>query len=73
MQFGLTEFTEYFSIPRGRVLWSPAKQSSIIYHGNSTNPERLDKIANVFHLGEWESRTDIHYMMGDSIDHLFED
>lgn len=31
------------------------------------------EIAKVFHLGEWESRTDIHYMMGDSIDDFFDD
>ncbi len=73
MRFGLTEFEEYFSVPRGRVLWSPAKQTSIIYHGNATGPERLEKIAKEFSLGNWELRTDIHYMMGDSIDYLFDD
>ncbi|WP_417735657.1 hypothetical protein [Rosistilla oblonga] len=73
MQLGLSDFAEYFSVPRGRVLWSPAKQSSIIYHGNVTTPERLEEIAKEFHLDEWESRTDIHYMMGNSLDDLFDD
>jgi len=73
MQFGLTDFEEYFSIPRGRVLWSPAKRTSIIYHGNATTPERLNKIAAEFSLKTWESRTDIHYMMGDAINDLFDD
>lgn len=73
MQFGLTDFEEYFSVPRGRVLWSPAKQISIIYHGNATKSERLDEIVNVFQLGAWNSLTDIHYMMGSSVDNLFND
>ena len=73
MQFGLSEFAEYFSVPRGRVLWSPTKKNSIIYHGNATTADRLDEIAKLFHLGTCESRTDIHYMMGDSIDYLFDD
>ncbi len=73
MQFGLTDFEEYFSVPRGRVLWSPAKRTSIIYHGNSTTSERLEEIASVFQIGKWESRTDIHYMMGRSVDDLFDD
>ncbi|TWU38693.1 hypothetical protein Q31b_37710 [Novipirellula aureliae] len=73
MQFGLTDFEEYFSVPRGRVLWSPIKQTSIIYHGNETTTDRLDEIAKVFRLGEWDSRTDMHYMMGSSVDDLFDD
>lgn len=73
MQFGLTEFAEYFSVPRGRVLWSPSKRISIIYHGNATTVGRLDEIAKVFRLGQWESRTDMHYMMGRSVDDLFDD
>jgi len=31
-QFSLSEFQEYFSIPRGRVLWSPSKKIGVIYH-----------------------------------------
>lgn len=73
MRFGLIDFEEYFSIPRGRVLWSPAKQLSIIYHGNATTPERLKKIAAEFSLEKWEARTDIHYMMGDAVNDLFND
>ncbi|TWU10514.1 hypothetical protein [Allorhodopirellula heiligendammensis] len=72
MQLGLTDFEEYFSVPRGRVLWSPTKKTSIVYHGNTTTPERLQKIADEFSLADWESRTDIHYMMGDAIGDLFD-
>lgn len=68
MQFRLTDFEEYFSIPLGRVLWSPAKPISIIYHGNTTTNERLKEIASVFQLGQWESRIDIHYMISSSVD-----
>lgn len=48
-------------------------KTSIIYHGNTTTPQRLQKIAAEFSLTYWESRTDTHYMMGDAIDDLFDD
>ena len=72
-QFGLSDDDEYFSVPRGRVLWSPSKKTSIIYHGNATTPDRLQKIAAEFSLSDWEACSDIHYMMGDAIDDLFDD
>ena len=73
IRLGLTDSEEYFSVPRGRVLWSPSKKTSIIYHGNATSTDRLEKIAVMFSLTEWEPRTDIHYMMGDAISDLFDD
>ncbi len=36
---------------RGRVLWSPAKKTSLIYRGNANTADRLDEIVKVFHLG----------------------
>ena len=73
MQFGLDEWAEYFSVPRGRVLWSPAKQTSVIYHGNATSPDRLEKIADTFKLGNWNAKTDIHYTIGNAVDDFFDD
>ncbi|WP_146405365.1 hypothetical protein [Allorhodopirellula heiligendammensis] len=73
MQLGLTDFEEYFSVLRGCVLWSPTKKTSIIYHGNATTPQRLQKMGAEFSLNDWKSRTDTHYMMGDANDDLFED
>lgn len=71
MQFGLDASAEYFDVPRGRVLWSPAKQISIIYHGNATPPDRLQRIAQTFQLEGWIAQTDIHYMIGDVVDTYF--
>ena len=72
MQFGLDESAEYFDVPRGRVLWSPVKQASVIYHGNATPQDRLEKIAETFQLDDWTARTDIHYTIGGAVDDLFD-
>ncbi len=73
MRYDAGEDDEYFSIPRGRVLWNPVKLQSIIYHGNGTNAARLKEIAAIFKLTDWTTRTDIHYMMGNAADHAFDD
>ena len=72
-QLGIGPHVEYFSVPRGRVLWDPDKRQSIIYHGNATTADRLEKIARAFGLLKWISKRDIHYTMGDAADDLFED
>ena len=73
MQLGVGPDDEYFSIPRGRVLWDPKKKISLIYHGNATSSDRLRKIAEEFGLTKWISRRDIHYAMGNEADELFLD
>lgn len=73
MQFGAGIDDEYFSIPRGRVLWNPVTLQSVIFHGNVTNAERLMEIAKVFKLSDWTPRTDTHYMMGGAADREFDD
>ena len=73
MQYGLNESAEYFSIPRGRVLWSPSKKLSRIYHGNETTPDRLALIAAEFGLNSWDAKRDIHYTTGGLLNLLFED
>jgi len=61
MRYDAGEDDEYFSIPRGRVLWNPVKLQSIIYHGNGTSAVRLEKIAAIFKLSDWTTHSDIHY------------
>jgi hypothetical protein len=64
---------EYFSVPRGRVLYHPKRQKSIIYHGNQTSTVRLQLIAAEFALENWEARLDGHYMMGPAADQFFDE
>ena len=73
MSYEAGEDDEYFSIPRGRVLWNPLKLQSIIYHGNRTDIQRLQEIAAVFKLSAWTGRIKAHYMMGDAASRLFDD
>lgn len=73
MQLGLDASAEYFDVPRGRVLWSPARQISVIYHGNATPQPRLERIAETFQLDKWTAQTDTHYMIGDAVDEYFDD
>ena len=72
-QLSLSPDTEYFDVPRGRVLWHASKSQSIILHGNYTSVDRLKVIAEVFQLENWSAETDLHYMMGDVADGLFDD
>jgi len=73
MRYKAGEDDEYFSIPRGRVLWDPVRLQSIIYHGNGTDVQRLQEIAAVFKLSNWTARADIHYTMGNAADRFFDD
>ncbi len=72
-QFGRAAREEYFSVPRGRVIYDRRKKRGIIYHGPSTSPERLQEIAEEFQLREWVSRLDEHYYMDADADWLFEE
>jgi hypothetical protein len=72
-QFGIGSDVEYFSVPRGRVLWDAKKRQSIIYHGNATAIDRLKIIAKEFGLLKWISKRDTHYAIGGEADELFED
>ena len=73
MFFCKTKDAEYFSVPRGRIVWLRKDNKARIFHGNATTPDRLDVIAKAFSLQKWDAQTDIHYMMGDSVDDLFDD
>ena len=72
-RFQLTDADEYFSIPRGRVLFNRAEDIGWILHGNETSPERLRVIAKRFDLSEWTGRIDEHYLMGAAADELFDE
>ena len=72
MQFSAGIDDEYFSIPRGRVLWNPVTRKSVIYHGDATSAERLRESAKVFKLTDWTSSTDTHYMTGSAADREFD-
>lgn len=63
MLLGAYPVDDYFSIPRGRVMYDPERQISIIFHGNRTDESRLPLIAAEFSLGGWEARRDGHYMI----------
>ena len=73
MQLGATLVDEYFSIPRGRVMYDPGRDKAIIYHGNRTDATRLALIAAKFELRNWEARLDGHYMMGSAADRYFDE
>ncbi len=72
-QFGLSARSEYFSIPRGRVLLNRSTGVGLIYHGAATSQDRLPVIAAEFRLETWTARIDDHYQMGRDADALFED
>ena len=73
MQLGASPEDEYFSIPRGRVLYDPRNRKSIIYHGNRTDKTRLALVASEFALKKWDARKDGHYMMGSAADQFFDE
>ncbi len=65
--------SEYFGVPRGRVLLRQSSGKGVIYHGSSTLPARLQAIAAEFQLTDWKAAVDPHYEMGDAADELFDD
>lgn len=72
-RFGLSTRSEYFSVPRGRVLFNRLPGTSLIYHGAATGSDRLRVIAAEFRLGNWMSELDDHYQMGTDADLLFDE
>lgn len=65
--------SEYFEIPRGRVIFNRRTLQGIIYHGNATPQERLKTIAAAFHLADWISCPDDHYAIGVDADAVLDD
>ena len=54
---------EYFSIPRGRVVFHTDTQNFYVYHGNNTTKAALRKVATAFHLPKEKTvfEQDTHY------------
>lgn len=71
-QLSLSTDIEYFHVPRGRVMWHVKNSRSVILHGNETSRERLECIAIKFQLSNWTAEMDVHYMMSDSTDLLWD-
>ena len=60
-RFGRSPESEYFALPRGRVMHRADGRPALIYHGSITPHDRLLVIAAHFRLDRWESRLDEHY------------
>ena len=72
--FGLSPESDYFEVPRGRILWDSEQDRTVIYHGNATDAAMLKIIGRVFHLKGWQALLDEHYMLGeDALRVLFGD
>lgn len=54
---------EYFSIPRGRVVYHSDTDSFFVYHGNNVKKKDLRKIASFFNLPKEKTifEQDLHY------------
>ena len=54
---------EYFSVPRGRVVYHSDTKTFTVYHGNNLSKADLKKVAAVFRLPREQTRfeKDIHY------------
>jgi hypothetical protein len=72
-RLGMTPKDEYFSIPRGRVIYDSRKDEAIIYHGRSYGQDRLELVASEFALERWTPIVDIHYAFGRDADAVFEE
>lgn len=62
---------EYFSVPRGRILWHKVNAHGIVYHGNATQTPVLQQVARLFGLSKWEARLDVHYLTGDALEEFY--
>ena len=70
-ELGCTEETEYFDVPRGRVLFDARQLSGVIYHGNATPREVLQQLARVFGMARWDERRDEHYLTGEALQEFY--
>lgn len=66
--FSCRNETEYYEIPRGRIVWDTIHRSRIVYHGNSTSEDHLEELARIFRLPRWVPRLDDHYLTGESLE-----
>ena len=54
---------EYFSIPRGRVVYHTDSEKFFVYHGNNVTKSDLQKVAQLFSLPKVKTvfEKDLHY------------
>ena len=71
MQLSCREETEYFDIPRGRIVWDTVHQSGVLYHGNATPPTVFRELARLFRLPRWDARLDVHYLTGEALEAFY--
>ena len=68
-RFNRSPDSEYFLVPRGRVLLRP-DGGGLILHGNGTPPDRLAVVAAEFGLTAWTTQTDDHYAVGEEAERV---
>lgn len=65
------EGSEYFHIPRGRIVWDTVNRAGILYHGNSTPAIALNKLSRIYRLPRWEARLDEHYLIDEALEDFY--
>lgn len=65
------EGTEYFEIPRGRIVWNTYHQAGVLYHGNSTPHQAFHELARIYRLPRWDTRLDEHYLTGEALEDFY--
>ncbi len=71
LEFSCAAETEYFDLPRGRIVWDTLHRSGLLYHGNSTPLVVFEKLARYFRLPRWEARLDEHYLTGEALEAFY--
>ena len=66
-----SDAAEYFSVPRGRILWHRVHHQGIVYHGNASQTGVIKKLARVFGLPKWKAQMDVHYLTGDALEEYY--
>ena len=62
---------EYFTVPRGRILWDTVHQCGVVYHGNSTPATAVKQLARIYKLPRWQLRLDEHYLTGEALEDFY--
>jgi hypothetical protein len=70
--FGKRPRSEYFEVPRGRVLLTSDASEGIVIGGSSTSDAQVAAIARAFGLAQWRFERDEHYEVGDDADAIFD-
>ena len=71
LELSCPDETEYFDVPRGRILWDTVHQAGVVYHGNSTPAELFTLLTRIYRLPRWTARLDEHYLTGDALESFY--